>query len=52
LTLVFELLEEGLSRKADAEQTAWRAKLPDISKMTDEERTKLYFETLKSMNRE
>jgi hypothetical protein len=51
LTLVFELLEEGLSRKADAEQAAWCAKLPDISKMTDEERTKLYFETLKAMNR-
>jgi Family of unknown function (DUF5681) len=53
LLTIMELLEDGLSRKTMAEREAIRAKQPrpDLSKMTQDELTKLYFETLKKFDR-
>jgi hypothetical protein len=49
LLTIMELLDDGLSRKKIAEREAIRAKEPplDLSKMTQDELTQLYFETLK-----
>jgi hypothetical protein len=53
LRTIMELREEGLKRKTSVDLEAIRAKQsrPDYSKMTQEELTKLYFETLKTIGR-
>ena len=49
LLTVIPLYEEGLARRVKADQAAIVAKIPrpDLSKMSQEELTQLYFETLR-----